>query len=243
MIEDSSCTIRKDGTEDTISSNMVDSFNRLTDHYTYFIVDYCNNKFLYVSENVNKWCSMNSSQIKELGRRFYREFIPHSEQGLLIEINKKALDFFYKIPLSERLNYCLSFDLNIVNVEKKNLAHHSITPISLTNEGNIKYALYAITIASNKDSGNVFIKKAGSKIQYEYSIVNHEWIRQVCASLSPMEKDIIKLSAQGHTATNIADKLCKSVDTVKATKRELFHKLKVRNITEALYKLVNENCI
>lgn len=61
--------------------------------------------------------------------------------------------------------------------------------------------------------------------------------------LSEIERDVLVLSAQGYTMNDIADKLCKSVDTIKACKRALFAKLEVRNIAEALSYATNNNLI
>ncbi len=42
---------------------------------------------------------------------------------------------------------------------------------------------------------------------------------------------------------DIADNLCKSIDTIKACKRNLFQKLNVKNITEALTYAQNHQLI
>ena len=52
-----------------------------------------------------------------------------------------------------------------------------------------------------------------------------------------------RLSAQGYTMNDIADRLCKSVDTIKACKRNLFAKLGVKNIAEALFHATNYQMI
>ena len=42
---------------------------------------------------------------------------------------------------------------------------------------------------------------------------------------------------------DIADRLCKSVDTIKACKRNLFAKMDVKNIAEALFHATNYQMI
>ena len=61
--------------------------------------------------------------------------------------------------------------------------------------------------------------------------------------LKPEEKQVLTLSSQGYTMNEIADKMCRSVDSVKFYRRNLFERLEVKNITEALsysaiYKLL-----
>ena len=47
------------------------------------------------------------------------------------------------------------------------------------------------------------------------------------------------LSAQGYTVQQIADKLCRAIDTVKTYKRAMFERLGVHSITEALTVATN----
>jgi DNA-binding NarL/FixJ family response regulator len=50
---------------------------------------------------------------------------------------------------------------------------------------------------------------------------------------------ILCLSAQGRTSEDIAAVMYRSVDAVKYYKKELFKKMKVKNITEALICAIN----
>ena len=61
--------------------------------------------------------------------------------------------------------------------------------------------------------------------------------------MSVTERDVLRLSAQGYTMNDIADRLCKSGDTIKACKRNLFAKIGVKNIAEALFYATNYQMI
>ena len=61
--------------------------------------------------------------------------------------------------------------------------------------------------------------------------------------MSETEREVLRLSAQGYTMNEIADRLCKSVDTIKACKRNLFAKMGVKNIAEALFHATNYQMI
>lgn len=61
--------------------------------------------------------------------------------------------------------------------------------------------------------------------------------------LKPKEKYVLLLCSQGLTMNEIADKMCRSIDTIKFYRRNLFEKIGTKNITEALtfatiYKLL-----
>ena len=69
------------------------------------------------------------------------------------------------------------------------------------------------------------------------------WEKKEGITLSETERDVLRLSAQGYTMNDIADRLCKSVDTIKACKRNLFAKMGVKNIAEALFHATNYQMI
>lgn len=54
--------------------------------------------------------------------------------------------------------------------------------------------------------------------------------------LKAEEIEVLQLSVTGFTMGEIAERMCKSVDTIKFYKRSAFKKLGVENITEAIAK-------
>lgn len=156
-----------------------------------------------------------------------------------MEINKKGFDLFNEIPLMERLDYTISYDFHIIHGKKLRLVNHHLTPMVLTEDGRIWLALCTISMSARSSPGYIIIKKSGSKAYYEYSLDKHKWIKKEGITLNEMERDVLILSAQGYTMNDIADKLYRSVDTIKACKRALFSKLGVKNITEALSYATN----
>ena len=87
------------------------------------------------------------------------------------------------------------------------------------------------------------MQKNGECGFFEYSTDRHKWERKEGITLSEAEREVLRLSAQGYTMNEIADRVCKSVDTIKACKRSLFAKLGVKNIAEALFHAVNYQMI
>lgn len=123
------------------------------------------------------------------------------------------------------------------------MINHNLTPMTLTKDGRIWLALCTVAMSSRSTPGHIVMRKSDSETYYEYSLDKHKWIVKNNVTLSGIERDVLILSAQGYTMNEIADNLCKSIDTIKACKRTLFVKLGVRNIAEALsyatnYKLI-----
>lgn len=218
--------------------NATKAFARST-HQCVYVIDYFKQNFLYVSENLAYWCGLDSDKIKNAGYQFYLDYVPEKEQQMLLEINKKGFDLFNEIPLAERLDYTISYDFHIIHGRKLRLVNHHLTPMVLTKDGRIWLALYTISMSSRNTPGHIIMKKYDSKSYYEYALEKHKWIKKEGITLSEAERDVLILSAQGYTMNDIADKLCKSVDTIKAYKRALFSKLEVKNIAEALSYATN----
>lgn len=208
-----------------------------------YIIDYYKREFLYVSENLALLCGQPIDEIMNFGYDLYLKHVPEKEVEMLLEINKKGFDLFSSLPLKERLDYSIYYDFHLINKRKPYLIHHTLTPLALAQDGKIWLALCTVSMSSNNTPGQIVVKKENSKEYHEYDLIRHKWILREEKSLSETERDILWLLTQGYTMTEIADKLCKSVDTIKSCKRLLFTRLGVKNITEALYHVVNYRLI
>lgn len=218
------------------------AFSRST-HQCVYIIDYFKQNFLYVSENLAYWCDQTSEKIKNQGYNFYLNHVPDNEQKMLLEINKKGFDLFNEIPITERIDYTISYDFHIIHGRKSQLVNHHLTPMVLTKDGRIWLALCTITMSARDTAGHIIMKKTNSKSYYEYSLDKSKWIKQEGFYLSETERDILILSAQGYTMNDIANRLCKAIDTIKSCKRALFAKMGVKNIVEALSYAINYNLL
>ncbi len=76
--------------------------------------------------------------------------------------------------------------------------------------------------------------KKGLSNYWKYSFEGHRWKECEGVPLKEEEIDVLRLSAAGLTMTEIADRMCRSLDTIKFYKRHAFEKLGVANITEAI---------
>lgn len=219
-------------------TNAAKAFARCTNQCVY-IIDYFRREFVYVSENLALLCGLSVEKIMDFGYHLYLEHVPEKEVGMLLEINMKGFELFSSFPPHERLDYSIQYDFHLINKRKPYLVHHTLTPLALTQDGQIWLALCTVSMSSRNMPGHIVMKKENSKEYHEYDLTRHQWILKEEKSLSEMERDVLWLSTQGYTMNDIADKLCKSVDTIKSCKRSLFARLGVKNIAEALYHAVN----
>lgn len=182
-----------------------EAFSR-SSYQSVYIIDYFRQNFLYVSPNPMFLCGMSPERVKELGYRFYLDFVPMDEQPLLLTLNKAGFAFYNDINVHERKNWYISYDFHILNNGRKILINHKLTPLALTSDGRIWLALCVVSAATHTTPGHIEMHRVGSSDYFEYSTVSRRWIKKVMPSLTDGEKSVLTLSIQGYTMSEIADK-------------------------------------
>jgi DNA-binding CsgD family transcriptional regulator len=221
---------------------VADTFARST-YQSIYVIDYYLRNFLYVSPNPLFLCGKTAEEVKSMGYNFYLENVPEEEVKMLLEINEAGFSFFNKRTEEEKRKMLISYDFDILRDKKKMLINHKLTPLKLTPDGQMWLALCVVSISPHKEIGYVEMRQMDSRKLWKYDLDCHKWEEASIAKLTPMETEVLRLSAQGLTMNEIADKSCKSVDTIKFYKRNIFEKFGVSNITEAInfavsYKLI-----
>lgn len=227
------CAQNVDDTTLNLVIGGVKAFARST-YQGVYVVDLFKKKILYVSDNFDIWLGVSHEEFKRKGLVFYLENMTIEDRKVLREVNSRGMALFNRLPLGERGDCSLSYDFHIMCGKKKRLIHHLITPLLLSEEGQIKFVLCSISLPHRNAAGHYVVHSMGAKSYYEYMLEEHKWKKKHFSNLGEFEHDVLALSAQGYTMTEIADVLCRSLDTVKACKKKLFSKLGVRNIASAL---------
>lgn len=213
------------------------AFERITSQCVY-IIDCFKKEFRYVSSNISRLCGWEAENIRD-----FIDCVSPEDLKILVEITNKGFRLFNTLPIRERKDYTMSYDLHVIKEGKKQLVNYKLTPLILTKDGRIWLAMCTISLAARNKAGNVIMRKSGSEMFYLYSLYHHKWEEINEAVLTDREHEVLTLSTQGYTMAEIADNICKSVDTVKACRRSIFQKLDVRNITEAVVYAQNNQLI
>lgn len=123
------------------------------------------------------------------------------------------------------------------------LVNHKLTPLALTSDGRIWLALCVVSASSHNTPGHIEIHRVGSPDFFEYNRLTWRWDKRSMPTLTDGEKSVITLSIQGFTMLEIADKMCLSPDTIKKYRKQIFGKLGVRNISEAIMAATNNKLL
>lgn len=219
-----------------------EAFSRST-YQSVYIIDYFRKKFLYVSPNSLFLCGMTPESVLELGYGFYLEYVPEEEQKLLLEFNRAGFAFYNDLPEDERREWYIQYDFHIVNEGRPILVHHKLTPLALTSDGRVWLALCVVSVSNHTTPGHIEMHRADSPDFFEYNMVTRRWDKRTIPSLTEGERLVITLSLQGFTMSEIADKMCLSHDTIKKYRKQIFEKLGVRNISEAIVAATNNKLL
>ncbi len=226
--------------EEYISS--ADAFSRCT-YQSIYLIDYFKQNFLYVSSNPLFLCGLTPEQMIALGYQFYLKYVPEDEQALLLDINRAGFAFYNQIPIEQRKDWYISYDFHILNNGHSILINHKLTPIALTSDGRIWLALCVVSISNHTSPGHIEMHRIGTPDYFEFNSVTHRWDKKAIPFLTEGEKSMLTLSIQGYTMSEIADRICLSLDTVKKYRQRIFEKLGVRNISEAIAAATNNKLL
>lgn len=217
----------------------VEAFSRIT-YSSVYIIDYYTKEFEYVSDNPLFLCGKSAKEVKALGYDFYYSFVADEDIELLHTINRVGFEFYKKIDPKERLNYSISYDFNLKNENGNTfLINHKLTPLFLTEEGDIWKAICIVSLSNRKESGNISIYKQNENSFWHYDLEGKFWKAEEQIHLSEREQDILSLSIQGYTINEVAERMFVTPATIKFHRKKLFEKLQVANIAEALAVVTN----
>ena len=112
----------------------------------------------------------------------------------------------------------MSYHFHLKSGIKSKLINHQLTPILLTDEGKIWIGMCVVSLSSHKTVGHVEFHKKGNLNYWKYSFEGHRWKECDGISLKEEELEVLRLSAAGLTMTEIANRMCRSLDSIKTYK-------------------------
>lgn len=219
-----------------------EAFSRST-YQSVYIIDYYKQNFLYVSPNPMFLCGLKPQQMIELGYRFYLKYVPENEQELLLDINRVGFAFYNQIPMKQRKDWYISYDFHILNDGHPILINHKLTPLTLTSDGRIWFALCIVSASTHTTPGHIEMHHVSTPDYFAFNPVTRRWDKKAMPSLTEGEKSVLTLSIQGYTMSEIADRIYLSPDTIKKYRKRIFEKLGVRNISEAIAAATNNKLL
>lgn len=146
-----------------------DAFARNTNQYIY-ISNAQSPEFFYTSGKFERLLGLTAEKVKEMGFRFYLDFVPEEEHRILYTAFKEGLHFFCNQLSSERTEYNISCDIHLLNGRKKLLVHQTATPILIGRDGMPLFSLCIMKHSVMHEIGNITVKRKGHRAFYKYDM-------------------------------------------------------------------------
>ncbi|MDE5423346.1 LuxR C-terminal-related transcriptional regulator [Ancylomarina sp. DW003] len=203
----------------------------------FYIIDYNKQEFLYVSDDPLFLSGYEQEEVLKMGYEFYDEVVPSNDLDMLLELNEKGFEFFYNLPTKRRDKASISYDFRLTRKDTGSeiLVNHKLTPLILTETGNIWFALCLVSLSVAEKPGNTFITFQDKDERYDYDCTRKQFKPTKINHLSRREKDVLQLMIKGNSACEMSQKLFISEETIKFHKRNIIKKLHVKSAMEAVY--------
>ena len=207
-----------------------------TTYKSIFIVDLIKRNFLYVSSNPLFLCGLPASEVLKKGYRHFFDQVDRKEVQMIRRATKTSLKFIQEMDISNRMKYKVSYDYKLRHIisQEDVLVNQQVTPLKLTDDGDVWLALCSVALSPQQEVGNITITCQDSPPKWVLESGRNRWSEMHIAHLSQLEKQVVILANQGYSTKDIATKMCKSVDSIKWYRKTLFAKIGVETITEAI---------
>lgn len=201
-----------------------------------YIIDYNRMNFLYVSDNPLFLCGESVEKVQQEGYKFYYQHVPEEDLSVLTQVNRAGFEFLRGIAVSERSQYTISYNFRITQKKsrEKILINHQITPLKLDSMGNVWLALCLVSLAPTQEVGVAYMTAVNLNTIWKFSLKSGRWKQIDSIVLNEYEKAVIRLANRGLSVGEIANEINRSEDSVKGYRKNLFQKLGVGNISEAI---------
>jgi len=224
--------------------------NNLTDTYAHlfyelvFVANVKTNNVEYLSPYSGLSNKLAKYQLQNRTFPFIVEIISEKKGVMLLPFLIDVISKKHKeMELVDRENTIYLTDMPMVLNEGENYATYRILPLTESCDGDLIHIVVVIShsVCEQRDKILSINLKKGERLTFD--INSKTWSESYIPTLTPIEKSVLAMSAQGLSVMEIASELHKAVDTIKSVRKRIFHKLEVDNITKAIMKAVIQKII
>lgn len=225
----------------TRTNSFIQSFNLLSSIAigSFYILDMQEKRFCYVKPDTLFLCNYSVEDAMGMGYDFYSKIIHPEDIPLWIAMCEIILHYCSDI-VDKRdeidhffCTYRLQRDYSFLSLRRlPQMVYQRMKPVWVNNQ--LQYLICSVANSTIKEAGNFRLYNKDNTIYEEYNFITKRWKRKYKKLLTDREKAILILGRQGKSSREIADKLCKSQNTIRNQIKNIFFKLEVHSIQEAV---------
>lgn len=225
-----------------IMTTLMNTLSRCFPHVA-IIANNTNKKFLYVSSGMEKWCGVASRIFLDMRFEGCCNLCIERERKQLKELKSKLCTLLHYMPMEEKKQCTFSYEAHIKNKQDIYMIHHSISPLTFSENGDVENFMGILYPSATKTFGCAILNCAGTRNNYVYSFDRHKWDNIQSLELKQNERSIILLYLQGFSEREMGDILHMSISGIKSCKRRLLGKLNVDTFHEAAWLAFNKGLV
>lgn len=190
-------------------------------------------KYLFISPNFKNVLRLSLGEEMDFENDLLEECIHSDDLSILLNLQKRAFDYVFKLPHTEQCDYKHIFEFRALGVSGEFIRVICQYQMLETDKHEKPLLLLGVVDISPDQDLKAPIKfrlvnfKTGE-------IVNIPIIDNPDISLTRREKEILKLVNDGMMSKEISDKLFISIHTVNRHRQNILEKMNVNNLTEAI---------
>jgi DNA-binding CsgD family transcriptional regulator len=200
------------------------------------IVDVETYEILYVTSLFTKETSISNEDVALLGKNIYKKHLHPHDYDLVTHIHHVFLNFFknhkkvivtYNVRL-KKANGCYENYSILIKFTELQVCHTHQRMVGLIMcQPEVKFGFEKFSIYLPDKNGTLY-----------YCCFLDKFVERDYLEFRKIEKDILALSASGHTETKIAKSLGVKIDLIRYYKKCIYKKLYTSNMSEAIYTAI-----
>ncbi|MBR1785217.1 MAG: helix-turn-helix transcriptional regulator [Bacteroidales bacterium] len=197
-----------------------------------YLIDLPDDRIIYHSNSPVLWPGFSDEDWERPASYIFQHAVP-DEEIILFDRMADTLRSSYSMVKKEIHNqFVVTFNFHINNGNRLTAVNLKLTMIDSNEESRLLLGLISPPVES--DNASIIAGDRGAGHYYRYNPRTGVWEAQNVAPLSENELTMLRLSMQGYSMESISKLMRRSLDTVRFYRKQVFNKLNVKNISEAI---------
>lgn len=207
-----------------------------------YLFDFTTSRFLYASNHPLLLGKASIDDFYNKGIDVFQTIAERSDWDNIQKIKDALTSGFRQMPTEMKSHCVISFTMRIKTHTRSIIVTHKMSMLQCDAQGIPTLALGMVSPSVGNTGGDVMVQIPSTATTYSYSWSDNKWMEQEHIALSAEEQTMLRLSMQGFTVEKIANIMCRSVNTVKFYRKQVFQKFNVKSISEAIAYAIH-NCL
>ena len=190
--------------------------------------------FIYTSDDPLLRCGLTEDDLSKRGINAFLGQLPADDYSLIRNAYNDVVTEYDAMPIDQQSRFVAYLNFHTRYQNRLVMVTHKVSIIATDSQGHPLLILGLVTPSPYNSTGFITARITGTDIIYHYHPNSRSWEAGTIPHLTDNELTMLRLTIQGHEIKDIARLMFKSTESVKYYRRQVYDKLGVHNISEAL---------